>query len=584
MESQEFNRVYSFRILEKLKVFAFLASIIWIAHFWHYASFGLYADDFYRVGRAIDGDFVGILRNIFDLFLMRYGQGRFLHDGLIILFSYLGLKLGGLSFIYWIGYAIVTTNTFLFYLLLRRLYNQQFFALTGALAFCLFPADTTKVFLTHSLGIWPSLTFLLIASHCYLSGRKKLSYFFILGSMFCYEIFFPLFLAAPLLKKKWDSRLIREFLQHTLILGGIFVFVVIIRKLTGESRATDITFLLAIRTSIGNMLVGPIVSVGMFLYRSIQGWLRLDVELVLFIPICFVGFTWMLYRFQLDNSAISLSFRPFRSKKSILTQNLVRLTLLGLIMLVLAYPLTLNPAPSYNVWAITGRASRIHTAAIVGASILCACACSAILLVVSTQKAKRRLATMGLAVFFTGLVGFGLTVQQDYRISWEYQKAFFTDVIRLCPDMTDGTVILVEKTTNLKRTKHAPDYEGTSSNVVLRRIYQFPRSWEPPRVYKLKPGWSNEIVSDENLFDLNYSTVGFIPSSFYTKVKSINVILLEVENGQLTRRTKPLIINGQEFPLKEKSSSEFPPFQKGYLYDYLIISPEEDTVDYIKNI
>ena len=39
------------------------------------------------------------------------------------------------------------------------------FTLIGALVYCLFSADTTQAFITHSLGLQPSLTLLLLAFH-----------------------------------------------------------------------------------------------------------------------------------------------------------------------------------------------------------------------------------------------------------------------------------------------------------------------------------------------------------------------------------------------------------------------------------
>lgn len=124
-----------------IKVFLLLAITTWIAHFWHSASFGLYEDDYGRVSQVMGITWL----ELWDLILNKsFGQGRPLHDGLIYLFSFLGLKLGGLHVVYWIGYAIVTINSFLFYLLLKRMFAKQGFAIIGALAFCLFPAGHSE--------------------------------------------------------------------------------------------------------------------------------------------------------------------------------------------------------------------------------------------------------------------------------------------------------------------------------------------------------------------------------------------------------------------------------------------------------
>ena len=140
--SQKSSRLSFFKNLDSLKILVLLAITTWIAHFWHSASFGLYEDDLGRFAHSMGmtwSEFWGALQN----------QGRPLHEGLINLFLLLGFKLGGLPGIYLIGYIILTVNAFLFYGLLKRLSNQQVFVVTGALAFCLFPADTTQALPTH---------------------------------------------------------------------------------------------------------------------------------------------------------------------------------------------------------------------------------------------------------------------------------------------------------------------------------------------------------------------------------------------------------------------------------------------------
>jgi hypothetical protein len=165
-------------------------------------------------------------RTLLDLFLMKQGQGRPLHDGLVYLLSFIGFRLGGLHVLYWIGYAILTVNAFLFYTLLKRLSDQQVFAVTGALAFCLFPAHTVQTWLTIAFAVQPALMLLLIAIHCYLSDRKKLSYLLIFGSLLCYETFFPNLSFSRRLGKKTTSTVARletylvECIHHESKLAG----------------------------------------------------------------------------------------------------------------------------------------------------------------------------------------------------------------------------------------------------------------------------------------------------------------------------------------------------------------------------
>ncbi len=591
MISQQSFRLSVFKSLDSLKILVVLALTTWMAHFWHSASFGLYEDDFGRFANVMGIAWL----ELWDLILNEsFGQGRPLHDGLIYLFLFLGLKSGGLHVVYWFGYAIVTINSFLFYLLLKRMFANEGFAIIGALAFCLFPADTTQPFLTHSLGVQPSLSLLLIALLFYLSERKKLSYLVILVSLFAYEPIFPVFLTAPLLKKKWDSRLIREWLSHAVVLGAIIVGVVILRKVIGEGRVSHFSILEVILL-VGNPIVGPITSMSMFVYRPIETLLKLNGELLLLLPLCFVGFIWLLSRlklapmgdaFRLTTRFESRVLRPLKIPEAF--NNFAKPVAIGLIMLVLAYPLTLTTLG----FSTSGRGTRVHAAAVVGASILCACICSAILFAAS-KYGKKRLAILGLAGFFALLIGFGLRVQQDYQLMWQYQRGLWTDIIRLCPDITEGTVIFVEPTgmrdtrqkIPFRERRGVPDTRQIKANewnlpYILDQIYQFPDDWTiPPRVYRLQSRWQEKILSDDNLFKVSAAVPYTIDSK--RRVNSSNVILLETKNGKLTRRTEPLIIDGQQFRLKGKSASRLPPFQKGYLYDYLIQDFNEEPIDYL---
>ena len=259
-------------------------------------------------------------------------------------------------------------------------------------------------------------------------------------------------------------------------------------------------------------------------------------------------------------------------------------------MLVLAYPLTLTTSAG----TINELGSRVHLAAVVGASILFACVCSAILFL-ARAYGRKDLATVGLATYFALLMGFGFCVQRDYQLASQYQRAYWSDVITLIPDLDDETV-LFHDTTGLKNPTYIAPFDKLHQTSVLSTIYQFPDDWKesPPSLglrsrpvwtngYMLKPNWweKNIVPAGEDSFQLNSSTMRGPKSGDTPTIKSSNVIFLEVEDGQLTRRTKPLIIDGQEFPLKSKSASSLPPFEKGPLYDYLIRSPEEKPINYI---
>ncbi len=561
---------------DTIRAFILLAITIWVAHFWHSADFGLYADDYINVSQALASG--SRVWSYVKKAALTFEFGRPIGYALLGAFSFIGVKLDGLRGIYWILYIIVTANSCLFYALLKRLSPDPGFALLGALAFSLFPADATHAFLTH-LEVYPSLTFLLIAFHCYLSERKKLSYLIILGTLLSYETVFPVFLAAPLLIRTWDSKLIRELLCHALVLGAMFVCVAVLHIVSGDMRLTNRDFLPIFKMALFQMISGPITSMAMFFYRPFTTLRSMKDEPAVFVPLCVAALAWALLGVNLGPVSTIKDTAP-TGRTTNCFRHLSELALLGLVMLILAYPLVLTlPATS-----IDGRGSRVHIAAAVGASVLCSCACLAILSVAG-RFGKKKLATVGLTLYFGLLVGFGLTVQEDYRLSWQYQRAFWTDLVRLCPDIDNETVILVEPTGLLNTRMDAFNW---ATSFGLQQIYQFFPNYEyfdrlrrKPQVHILLPGWQGKIVSNGQSFELNDLTTLSL-SIIYGSVKSSNVIFLEAHDGRLTRRTEPLIIDGQEFPLKQVASSRDQPLKKGHLYPYLIRSSNEQPVRYLK--
>ena len=606
LKAQKSNHLPRLRNSDNLKVFIFLAITIWIAYFWHSASFGLYSEDMSFVGDAMERNWYQALSNFKQQIKIMH-EGRPLQFGLIPLLSFIGLKMGGLHVAYFIGYAIFTVNAFLFYTLLKRLSDREVFAVTGALAFCLFPAHTVQIWLTAALSIQPSLTFLLLASHCYLSGRKKLSYLLILATLFCYEPFFPLFLAVPLLKQKWNSRLVRELVRHALVMGGLFFCVIALRKLQGESRVADLDILSAIGTSIKAMLMGPIVSLTSFLSRPLEtlgalgGNERNVGELWLFLLLSFAGFAWILSRLNLVTSGkalpltttINSNSKVLPPKTTEFLNSLAKLALVGAMMLVLAYPLNIK----HSVTNVNDLVSRIHVAATVGASIVCACVCSAILFLGATYRMKR-VAIAIIAAFFALLVGFGVMVQQDYRLAWQYQRAFVTDVVELAPDLDDETILFIDPT-GFRDPKYLKAFENgypmLNSTLMFSKIY--PAISTPKKYSKwfnayilMSPNWKETMIVDGNSFRLNESMRPVIWGRFqeqwkskgYRTFASSELILVEAKNGQLTRRTDPLVIDGKEFPLKKKPATNPPLLKNAPIYDYLIKSPDEEPIDYIQ--
>jgi hypothetical protein len=103
----------------------------------------------------------------------------------------------------------------------------------------------------------------------------------------------------------------------------------------------------------------------------------------------------------------------------------------GLALLVLAYGLAFTHYPPV---ALYGRVTSVHLAATVGGSIIFAS--------LATWALARRLGPMVVGVYLGLLVGYSLTVQRDFARSGQLQQVFWTDIVRCCSDLTDGTILI----------------------------------------------------------------------------------------------------------------------------------------------
>jgi len=559
---------------------ALLLGAVLVTDFLNYAQFGLYEDDLTIIPGAMGMDLSELAQFIVTYIVNLHGHGRPLQDSFIHLFSFLGWRLGGLHVIYWIGYAIVALNVLLFYGLLKRIGNELL-AISGALAFALFPANTTQPFLHHSLGLHPALTFFLLAAHAHLSGRKIISFLLILGSLFTRETVFPVFLAMPLLSGPYDRKKASELLRHLLVIGVLLAGVVLLRLWVGDTRVSGLGFPDVLLTPLRHMIVGPFVTIAMFFYRPIQTIQNLSGEVLVLTVASLVLLAWYFNRLTVDSSrstdlrmrslfrvprtgrSVTVEFRRRLASLSPQAKALTKLALAGVAMLVLAYPLTFN----IRSFSISGRDTRIHFAAIVGASILFACAATLILSLDRTRR-NRWIAVGFISIWLSLLAGSGRVVQSDYVQAWSAQQAFWSDLVELIPDVEQGTVILLEPS-GLK------DFEQIDANTwnlprVLNQLYEFPPEWEIlPRVYRLVPGWRNRILAADGTLSL-YNLTVTAPPSLYRRVEPSQVIVIETRSGFLTRSSGQLEVGGQTIALKRRSEPFLPSLQPGFLHQFMM--------------
>jgi hypothetical protein len=547
------NRLKSIQSTDII-IIMLLAGVCWVAHFWDFSNFGLYEDDYFFVGQPISTNFNGLVELVKTVW-MQFLQGRPIGFSCSYILAFIGFNLAGIKGIYLCGYLVILTNTLLFCWLLYRVSQNKRLATIGGLAFCLFPADTTAIFLTHSLGLYCCVTFFLLATHAYISNYYWLAYLAIVASLISYETCLLLFLSVPLLKQKWSSKLGKELLMNGSIVLLLLATIVVIRKLAGESRISELTPLTAIGISIKHILLGPFISLGMYLYRPIYTIFNWRLELFGLFPLASIA----IY---------SVLQKVFVTQSKIIDRQIVprsQLWIAGMMLLFTAYPLTII----LQAGTIDGRASRVHLAAIVGGSMLCALGIDRLLSIAQTNT-RKQLGLIGVAMMFALLVGFGTIVQSDYNLAWQKQQNLVTSIIRLCPDLEEGTSIFVEQQ-DLQNPTQIHAY-AWSMPMILEQIYQFPPQWQIiPRIYQINPNWQQQIDNPERL-PLNKIAewLTFIPKQHPGTIETQDVIMLKMTNGRFTRLDSLSLKNGVVLNFKPRNPQARIEFPTLPLYRYLI--------------
>ncbi len=546
-----------------------LVVLFWVVRYWHSRQFGLYEDDLTIIPDAFSRTFSSLIGYIGIYISHFYGHARPLSDSAIYLFSWTGWRLAGLWGPYLIGYAITILNIGLFYGLMRRVADRPF-ALFAGLAYLLYSADTTQAFLTHSLGLQPSFTLVLLAMHLYLSGKRLPAYLLALVVLFDYELPFLLFAAVPLFQKAWDRKLFKQLLIHVGTLAVMLAAIYGFRSFIGETRVAGLGLKDMLLTPPLHMLEGPVVNLGTLAYRPLQALRGLDLEVALTVLLTFGLFLWVISRLA---PPARVSFRELwtavkdpAARKALPEEvkSLARLLLVGLILLVLAYPLTFT----VRAYAISGRDTRVHAAGVVGIAVILAA--MALLLFAVVRGRWRMLVTGALALELALLAGYGFVIQQDYVNAWQYQRQFWTELVPLIPDAGDGTVVLVDPTALHDTHQIGANYWNLPR--VLDQLYVFPETVKAvPVVHRLEPGWQNILIGSDGKIQVNATTTYSVPD-YFGDFDPQNVVLIQAEGGRLVRR-ETVILDSREYNLKTTSAAILTGLPHGFLYSLMILQP-----------
>ena len=380
-----------------------LVAVFFLARYLRLDSFGWYEDDLTILPQAVTLSPAALLAFVGEYIVGLQGHARPLSNTLIYLLGNLGWRLGGLAGQYAIGFLVEALNIVLFYELVRRVWGSTLAMLAG-FAYVLYAADTTQVFLTHSLGAQPSITLLLLALDGYLSHRYVAAYALAFLILFSYETPFAVFLAAPLLERAEGRSTPRRLAVHAVFLGGMVAIGYLIRTWVGEERVTGQPLLNLVQTSLMHVMTGPLVSLGTYAYRPLQvlfsgSWV-VWAAVVLSLP-CF------FYLLQhLTREVEGPGERPPAKATSL--RDLWHPLLVGFVMLGTAYALALTVRP----YAISGRDTRVHLAAVLGAALVVG-AVSNFGLRWARRRRPRFAGPAILATLFALWLGYGFVIQGD---------------------------------------------------------------------------------------------------------------------------------------------------------------------------
>ncbi len=563
------------RPIELLLVGLTLPPLAWSAHFWRFRSLGFYEDDYAFVAQPIGLTLPELVAQVFRF--LGWSQGRPFGFALAYILSFFGFRLGGLPMIYVFGYLIVLANGALAYGLLRRLAPPSA-AAAGALMFILFPADTTRTLLTHSLTLQPALTLALLAGHAYLRRRRDAAYVLLCATLLTYESPALPLLALPLLTEPWDRRLRRPLIVHLLICATLFVAMALFRRAMGDARLTPggletnlagQSILVIPARAAASMIIGPAVALGLTCYRAFAPFQAAPGMLIAAVAPAAAVIFFTLEALRARSFGCRSDPAPESSADSIPARagsispapaaplSPLKLILAGLVMLALAYGLAFTHFPPTTS---AGRATSVHLGATIGVSLAFSGLAWRLFLL-----PWPRLMTLLLGTYLGLLVGFGLVVQADFADNWRLQRAFWRDVLELCPDAGERTTLFVTGDP-LPETRFILTHSW-ADRLVLQYAFRIPTAWnEPPRLFVVEPDWAEGIRTRWGRFFWEpplgqwHRRWELIPGNF---------ILLEHREGRLIRSSGAILVAGQPFALKPLEPAQLAALPTQPLYPLL---------------
>ncbi|MFO7658917.1 MAG: hypothetical protein R6W78_17790 [Bacteroidales bacterium] len=430
------------------------------------------------------------------------GQGRIIGFSLTQLLTHISFKLGGLNGVYIFGSLLIFLNSCLLYYFVKHFMSLPIASLT-TLLFILYPADTTKLLLIHIFQLQLSLTFVLIAFNLYAARRNMPAFIFAFCSLLTYENAFLPFLAAPLFIYEWDKKQIKRFALHIVVCLSLIFILLLLRKILGESRASEIEGIETVKKIFMSLLVGPIISLYSFINMFGDVFSSMSLIKWIFITGIILFSVWMIFSARFDFSSKVIKAHIFDASIFKITlegyysfYHSLKLIIASLFMLMCSYLFSFTHFPPL---ALYGRTTSVHLASSIAGSIFIALIINIIYLVIYKNKhLKPWFLNVLIVIFLSLLLSRGFLIQKDFTESWKEQKQFWREIVNTTADSKENTIILVQADTFREDIKFVGTYTWPIPEIY-NQIFHFNPAWtSPPRVAIYENSFYGPLKSNEN--------------------------------------------------------------------------------------
>ena len=552
---------------------AFLLAVAWFAHFSGWRHIGFFSDD-HSFAVLTMAWTPADARHLAAVLAFSYPepQGRPLGFLLGLELPYLGYHWAGVFGMFAVGWIILSGNAALLYGLLARRLPPPL-PLVGALMFLLYPADTTRPFLCHAHILQPSITFALVAAHLFLCRSmwaRAVGYVVAALCLVTYETAVLPLLAVPLLD--WPTfgsaaagqvRVLRpangafpwrRLWIHVATLMALVGVVAVTRARGGEYRAVGATGgkgTVVVEVALGSVL-GPLSAIHACLRRP---WQQLPAIAHHPQHLAVVAVASAVFGVALQLAA--------RGRQRPTGVDIRRAAVFGGCAVAISYLFCFT---HYPPTCEEGQSTSVHVASVVGAAALTASGFGAL-----ARLRSQRWAIAAAAVYFGLAFGHSVDEQAAFARLWHERQAFWTQVLDLCPDLSDRTVILCDGT--LPQPTWYMPANLWSDAMVPAQVYDFPATFRLPPLLAAFPripgqDWRTAVGRDA-AGRLVWRTPPCNCPAGQELVEG-NTILLRVDNaGHVTRVSGVVGVAGRTFRLKVPSPANGPHFPKLPFYNVL---------------